>query len=182
MRVGGRVVDRFSLEHRRCWCWKLNIFFLGEWLCIWQAPLPTCLDDQSVCGYVQVNPFGINKVAICRCPSEGSAGRGGGRVDCPLDMKMDSSTVRHGNDLYKVTGHRADWLALARAIWFHSDCYGFFSISVVLQAKAPIESMQARPDCVHHLWREWPGDGRYVDGCATSAVPVSSRSFVGVQQ
>ncbi|CAG2175369.1 unnamed protein product, partial [Oppiella nova] len=55
--------------------------------------LPECIDERSVCGYVQLNSMGISSQPLCKC-------RGG--VQCPMMWNpMDGRTVSHGNDQYK---------------------------------------------------------------------------------
>ncbi|XP_022253742.1 uncharacterized protein LOC111088309 [Limulus polyphemus] len=53
--------------------------------------LPSCR-AKGVCGYVQVNPYGVSSEQFCRCP-QGS---------CPLTTDLfDGKTVPHGYDQYK---------------------------------------------------------------------------------
>ncbi|XP_054168960.1 uncharacterized protein LOC128966170 [Oppia nitens] len=68
-----------------------------------QQALPECMDDKSVCGYVQLNNMGISWQPICRCRGGGHGGSGGGGgVQCPMMWNpMDGRTISHGNDQYK---------------------------------------------------------------------------------
>ncbi|RWS26664.1 hypothetical protein B4U80_11591 [Leptotrombidium deliense] len=57
------------------------------------SEIPDCVDSKAVCGYLQLNSFGISTQEICRC-SNG--------VTCPLVWDpLDSRTISHGNDQYK---------------------------------------------------------------------------------
>ncbi|RWS10704.1 hypothetical protein B4U79_14835 [Dinothrombium tinctorium] len=57
------------------------------------SDIPECVDSKGVCGYLQLNAFGISTQAICRC-------RNG--ITCPLVWDpFDSRTISHGNDQYK---------------------------------------------------------------------------------
>lgn len=63
---------------------------------------PPCADEHSICGYVQVNSVGFNRVSLCSCGGGGDGENGARR--CPLWWERSTSrTVRHGNDFYKVS-------------------------------------------------------------------------------
>lgn len=64
---------------------------------------PACADEHSICGYVQINSVGFNRVSLCSCQAKKAAGKGSAG-HCPLWWERSTvRTVRHGNDFYKVS-------------------------------------------------------------------------------
>ncbi|KAH9420205.1 hypothetical protein DERP_011540 [Dermatophagoides pteronyssinus] len=57
--------------------------------------LPKCQNQKSICGYMQLNHVGMNKIPICKCEN----------IDCHLWWNIfDNRIVKHGNDFYKFCG------------------------------------------------------------------------------
>ncbi|UXI20300.1 hypothetical protein NH340_JMT06243 [Sarcoptes scabiei] len=53
-----------------------------------------CQDQKSICGFMQFNSAGLNRVPLCSCNEN---------VDCHLAWNLfDRRIVRHGSDFYKV--------------------------------------------------------------------------------
>lgn len=69
-----------------------------------QELAPQCQEEKSICGYMQINSVGLNRVSVCACK---------GRVECPFSLWNRIQTIRHGNDFYKVSHARRTQLCAA---------------------------------------------------------------------